>query len=539
MGHLREPYKPTKLEGIIQNVIRVFSPKAALQRRHNDEMLHAFNYDGARWNSQRSQNFLGQNASTETGSINYDRITLIWNARYLENNFGFVAKILRVLEDYVLGDFTIKSMITDPKDRAAVDAYWRMWCRVSDYSCRHNFRKQMKLAIRSMYRDGDMLIRFLPKSMRPNVGAKPLTILSLQLIEADRIGSPYEAPSANSYLNGVLIDTNTGAPTGYRIYGVRPEPGSSVVMRDSVGNVVSSYVEIPSSECIHYKNTKRIDEYRGVSVLAPAIPALVDIKDILNAERIKTKWNSSFVGVVTSKLGDASGDEGVYNSPQPLDVQGSGVVNSYLDLTPGKFKYMAPGEDVKSFEPKSPGPAFTGLLDVLYRDVSFCTGFSHGFLYQPSPNGTMVRLESVQTQRGIEGFQDDIEQEVIIPTWVRVLMFAVDQGDLKLKPQSLLELDKLKIVYPAHPTVDAAGDTMAAMWEVGACMKSRTDWYSEQGLDWDTEVQLMKQEKEDLEAAGLTPSLPGQPAPPPGAEEDVPGQPPKPKPKAKDKEEDD
>lgn len=467
----------TRLESIIDGTIGIFDPQAGIKRRFDRMKLHKFNYEAARPGTWRQQAQLNANASPDTPTINYDRIRIIWEARDLEQNFPFVPRLIGVFEDYVLGDFRMKSKATSEEDRVSIEAYWDLASHFFDPQGRETFHDLSRLALRGTIRDGDGLGIF--ELSKFPIGDSEMEFYQIYLIEADRIGYPYEATYGNGYLNGVFYDVDSGFIKGYNIY-----------QRDPVSNAYSNPSFQDSSKCLYLGNTKRSDGMRCVSELAPCIPTARDIQEIIENERLAEKWLTSQGGVVTTLTGDQATDTDIYNDP--YQSQAPYPQERLQSARPAAMNYLAPGEDFKAFEFNRPSPAFMGLLEALYRDCCMPLGLPFGFVYKPTTNGVAARLESAQAKRTFQRWQRIMRDKWLTPIWNRVMSHGLQTGQLRISPEGAKEISNMKIIWPAHPSVDVGRESTANVAEFNANLKAGESIAEERGDDYD---EMMDQKK--------------------------------------------
>ena len=494
-----------QLDSILDSAIGFFYPEAGEKRvqartrfeveklKHSKLREHKFNYEGARPGNWRQQATLVGNASSETPTINYDRIRLIWEARDLEQNFPFIQKLETVMEDYTLGDFRMKSKATDEQDREAIEDYWKLASHFLDPQGVETFHDQSRLALRSAVRDGDCLGVFDLNKF--SVGDADMEFYQVTIVEADCIGYPYEASYGNGYLNGVIYDVDSGFREGYRVY-----------RRNPVDNSYLDPQDIPSSKCLYIGNTKRAGGLRNPSEFAPAIPTMRDIQEIIENERLAEKWLTSQAGIVTRVTGDQAADTDIYTDP----YQGGSPYPSQRmeSAKPGALTYLSPGEEFKAFEFNRFPPAFQGLLETLYRDCCMSLSLPFGFVYKPTTNGVAARLESAQARRTFQRWQRIMRDKWLMPIWNRVMMHGVESGQLQLSDQGKAEISKVKIIWPAHPTVDVGRESSANVAEFNANLKAGESITEERGDDYDEMMEQKQYEaKKERATIGLIESV--------------------------------
>lgn len=485
----RPSLSPSKLEAFTDKAIAFFSPKTAIKRMKYREAFKAFAYNGGQRGSRERQNaYIFPNSSPESSLIQLERIQCIWECRDLSDNFGIADNIYRLYCDYVLGDLhNIRFNTGNKDDDKNLQRKWKTWCRLCDYSNRDNFNQLMRLAKRSQLRDGDVDVRFVEDTIE--IGKIKRKMLRIQLIEADRIGSPFNVVVSRSYIGGLILDPETGRVLQHDIY--RREPQGSMYVPQA---------KIDANEVIHFRNLRRADQYRGIPLLAPAIPAYRDLKEILENERIATKVLSSYTMFITSQTGDSTDDPDVYPGVGSAATDpGTGNQNVYKDIGPGSIMYGNPGEEPKMLTPDRPSPAFQGLVKTLFTEIFACAGIGYNFAYEGGDvNGVYARLDSTKTQRTFAQDWRFTSEYLINPTVHRWFQFEEANGymdDISPETISNRAWENFSFTQPAHPTVDVGRESSANLAELDKSVKSRHTIAAEQGLNWDDEqAQILKEE---------------------------------------------
>lgn len=168
----------------------------------------------------------------------------------------------------------------------------------------------------------------------------------LQGIQADLIRNPTKFGNDEDWINGVLV-SETGAPLKYCVHSRR---GYSGIVNER---------QIRAANVIHYGFfTERFaaDAVRGVSPLTAALDPLRDLKESVALAQARAKVAQVFAMAITR---DADGPIG-----DPDDETGGYSVN----FDRPQFLDMAPGDDAKFLESKTPSTefqSFTKLVTML------------------------------------------------------------------------------------------------------------------------------------------------------------------------------
>lgn len=451
--------------------------------------VRGFRWEGANPSESRAITPSSYSNHAESSTVTRGRIQLIWEARDLENNHPLVSGILRKLTLYTIGSLRFQSRTSDPAVNSAYETYFNAWAKTADVSGRFDFLALMQLAFSSFVRDGDCLV---VKSLTED-GVK------LQLIEADRIGNPYQTLVTDDYVGGIRIDVSTGRPTAY------------CITRRSMGAQYVDEQELPAERCLHLFDPQRHDSYRGVSAFAPAIATCRDIVDILAGEKNAVKWASNQTGIIKTPTGEGLGWDSQTASGDAIE-----------SIKPGTIHYLKPGEDVQGFISTRPSVTFTGFLESLQRHLADALGLPYGFFIDSSKlGGVTARLDSQQAARVCSRYQTILVSRLLDPIVEAVLAYGIAQGLIPQHPDWRAH----RWQFPPWPSSDIGRETYAELAELEKGGTTFSEYYASKGEDWEEAfVQAANEAKRRAEifaAAGVPDPLilaqqedaGGQPAP--------------------------
>jgi lambda family phage portal protein len=411
--------------------------------------LRGFRWEGAEPTENRRLTPSSYSSHAESSTIQRGRVQLIWEARDLENNHPLVSGILRKLSLYTIGSLRYQARTSDPAVNSAYEAFFNEWTKVADVSGRFDFLALLQLAFVSFLRDGDCL---LVKSLAED-GVK------LQLIEADRIGNPFQTSILDDYIGGIRIDVQTGKPLSYCV--TRRSQGSSYVDEQ----------EIPAERCLHLFDPQRHDSYRGISAFAPAIATCRDIVDILAGEKNAVKWASSQTGIIKTTGGEGLGWDSETSTGDAIEA-----------IAPGTIHYLKPGEDVQGFQSNRPSVTFTGFLESLQRHLADALGLPYGFFIDSSNlGGVTARLDSQQAARVCMRYQRILTQRLLDPILESVISYGIVQGAI---PQHA-EWRAHRWQFPPWPSSDIGRETYAELAELRQGGSTFAEYYASKGEDWE------------------------------------------------------
>lgn len=223
-----------------------------------------------------------------------------FGARDLERNNPHGIRILDVLVSDLIGDgvpprVMLKKrdpetgrMVRDRERSEAVEALFDDWMKVAVVDGDHSGYGLQNLAVRSMIRDGEALIR--ARLRKPSDGL-PVP-LQMEGLEADHLYSvDWVLPTGGKVVQGVEFDP-INRRAAYHM--LRDHPGEGYPY-----GTTTSTVRVPADRVVHLYEPLRLGQVRGVSWLAPVSAALRDLDDYHLAERTRKKGESAITAFVT------------------------------------------------------------------------------------------------------------------------------------------------------------------------------------------------------------------------------------------------
>ena len=476
----------------LESMIRAVNPKLALERARAKAALDVgervgFWRVGAQSSTNRKAS--GQTLDQPDSSRNHtDRVTLIREARWLEENSSVVKSILRKYRTFSVGRLQYVARTSNEAVNKQIGAYVERWMANADASQRHHFRTLAGLGVTSMKRDGDIGFIVLEEPMTPLEQMMMVSPIRIQAIEADRIGSivnregldtrPFKPLKKNEQdFSGVVVN-GAGKPIRYRIYN-----------RSRTGETMTPALEVPAQDFLHLFDPTRLDSYRGFSVFDAAVTDIKDLMEILACEKMSVKMLSSISGVVNNS--DGSADQDV-----SLDI--SHDYNPDADrlkkIEPGTIEYLAEGESFNPVESNRPSPTFNGFLDSLIRNCGMATNLPFGFIYSWAGQGTAVRMEAAQAAREFEMTQLTLEEKLLNPLVRRVIARGMQLGHLP----TVSDFDSGEWRYPAKVTADVGRESKAIIDEIMAGVTSKTQVSADRGEDREMTRSFLRTEAIEL-----------------------------------------
>jgi hypothetical protein len=397
------------------NIVTQFSP------RWNDvqrEIALGASYNPAPERRGFSGGIYG-NASSESWAKSRDRKQALFDARdQVQTTWvgGMLGRVVR----YVVGRLHCKSETGEEQIDAAYDNYFHAWSGEErgedgltqcDITGRHRFLKMVQMSFLGHLVDGDSgAIEVAPEF-------SPTGRFCLQLIEADRIGSPIANIQNEGYIDGVNLEPITGRVISYKIY-----------RRTRTQQYVDPQ-DVPVESFIHLHDFERSDEYRGRTKLYRALNDLRDIREALTAEMMSAKTQAQFSVMVGMK--------------DPFSNQGPGAWSGKTDSgTPtqdaqwGKILRMAEGEQFSMMAPSArPSGAFMNLIDTLIRKLAISLELSYGMVWNLATlGGASQRIETEADNLKIQTWQDLLKDYILTRVRNKVIAQGIAMQELPPHP---------------------------------------------------------------------------------------------------------
>jgi capsid protein len=432
--------------GVLDNVLCALSPERGLKRLAARRILHQFRYDGAIADSRRAS--APQNMSPNSFDVQRDRLQLMREAEDMERNFAPAKMLNRKFASYVTprsyhaqtGD---TGLDRDIEEYLMEDAFLNC-----DVTGRYDFFHMLEFGVMGCNRGGDYGWAFQRLGAHPDMSEDELVQLPfrIQAIEPDRIGGIYQNVVSNDYVSGLNIG-EYGQIESFRVF-----------HRSMTTNTYDNPIDVPARDFVHLTDPMRIDQYRGVSILATAIQNLRDLYEMIDYVKGKAKLASALT-VFTNSNGAMAGNgamDAYSTNLFPGDASGL-----QQDIQFGQINHLAAGTDIKFPASSSPSSEEQWLMTQLLKFVAMSYDLPYSFALDASAlGGVSSRLESEMAKATFERFQG-----VLAPHANRMknamLYDAVAKG--------IFPVSKLRVIhkgrwgYRPHPQPDLGKEASAAV----------------------------------------------------------------------------
>jgi lambda family phage portal protein len=313
------------------------------------------------------------------------------------------------------------------------EQYFAEWCKIADYRRRVNFQQMQRQDVIALALAGESGAVFTDSGQ-------------LQQIEAERIKTPQDLVSDKRILDGVKL-SNDGMPVGYYVSS-RNESGYA----DGV-----DFELIKAADFVHFYDPHRIDQVRGVPLLAPCLNELRDLSDLRRSVLEKARLDSRNAWAIKTAEGPAKAMQLGPRRPgtakdEPSDSQ------SYERFDGLRNYYLRPGEDVQSLASNTPNPQYMAFCKMYAQTIAQGLGIPYpiAMLDFDGSNFAVSRAALMIAYNRFEALQNIVirkSQRV----WNWRIAKAIKDGELPPAPTDSRGMStwyKVEWARPRHEWID-------------------------------------------------------------------------------------
>lgn len=324
-------------------------------------------------------------ALSPNSAVEEDSEKLRNNIRSLEYNNGRVAGPIRRITENVVGrGITIQSNVSGDDNNYLfpritqgqadefnffVEKGWKEWARKSDAKLNQNFYEQQALVDSALTRDGGALAVFRNSARRDRLvsgqNGKRQISLCIELLEIDRLKTPIELSTDPKVRNGIVYD-DEGVKKTFLI--MKRHPGDKYAQAGmkiphnlpTLNNMeeIPAYDKDGTPKVLHLYRASRPEQTIGYSQLAPGLADLQDLERYMEAEKLAALEAACLTGIVKTNAPNTFAANYTKSSKRP-------DYNRIHEFGPGKWHYLAPGEEASILYPNRPNTAFGSYIKEL------------------------------------------------------------------------------------------------------------------------------------------------------------------------------
>ena len=485
----------------LERTLGVFSPRFALKRFRARVVLERYRRYEAASRGKRTAGWRTSSASSNV-EIERDLPTLRNRSRDLVRNNAWAAKAVSVWTSNLIEKGIRPRAVPLSSSRRVkrkvlerADQLWREWGETTacDADGRHNFYGLERLVQREVCEAGEVLVR---RRFRRTRDRLPVP-LQLQVLEADHLDTRKEERLGNGgrIIQGIEFNS-IGRRVAYWLY--PDHPGD---LTFSLFNRFES-VRIPASEILHIFRSDRAGQARGVPWGAPCMLTLRDFDDYLDAELVRVKIASAYVGFVKDI---EAGDIDVVDDEDAADGDRDGA----LKFEPGTWEFLPEGKDITFSKP----PETDALPDYSKVTLRQCAaGF--GVPYE-ALTGDLSGLSFSGGRLGRLDFRSSVEEwqqlgfipQLCGPVWNWFVQAGLSFGDAITEPLGV------EWTCPPARMIEPSREVAAQVAAVKGGLMSLSEAIRRQGMNPDRVLEELSRDAALAESLGLTLTTIGSPAP--------------------------
>lgn len=503
---------PVAMHGTaLDRAIAVVAPKYATKRMLARAVRGM--YEGGRSTPRRKKS---RDNSTGERLVARDAATVRATVRALERNYDLVDGALTTLVRNIIGPAGI-SIEPTPRVGTPGDHYddidddfardllnlWREWSKLPEVTRTLSWVQSQELACRSWLRDGDQFTQLVEGQGAPVKHASRVP-LSLELLEADVVPLDYERDAPR--IAAGIERNDWGQPLAFWAHKTHPGNGGGFVDGD--------LKRVPADRMLHLAVRRRLSGLRGISLFAPAIDRLLDIKDYEESERIAARIAARIAMYIKR-------DKDMDGWVPPTDENGQPVERDFLLEAGAIFTDTAPGEEIEMLDSKRPNSMLEQFRTAMMRAVSRCLGLSYSSL-AGDYDGTYSaqRQELVEAYDGYRMMTATFVARFVQPVWERFVHLAIASGQIRvpahINPDTVAQA---AFRGPKMPWIDPQREARGIKELFEAGVESRTAVIAERGGRVQDKFEEIARERRLADELGIPLDAAGAAAPPAPAEE--------------------
>ena len=372
-------------------------------------------------------------------------------ARYLAANSAVAARAAQAFVDNVVGPgITLLPKLADQEMKAALLENWNAWTDVTDLDGLHNLYGLQALAVRMMFVDGEVFVRFLTAADGS---------LRLQLLPAEFIDTTI---TRDNVIAGVEFD-EFGRRTAFFVY--EWHPGN--LLRLPKSN------RVPATEVFQIFRPVIPGQVRGVSALLPIMQKLNDLGQFDRATLVKQKTGALLTGFITTPnenpLGAAKADDGAWTA----------------SLEPGTIQRLSPGESLEFSDPPDTG-GYSEFAKTQLRLIASGLGLPYNILSGDlsDTSYSSARVGLIEFRKYIDALQWQLIHIFCRPVFQRWIELEVLRGALPAPANGIGQYNRnITWAPPAMQMTDPQREVDAMVRAIRAGLMSREMAVASLGYD--------------------------------------------------------
>lgn len=471
---------------ILDKAIGFFSPKAAFKRQQYRHALAAYeSAEPSRLRKGKPDNRSGDALTYKAGS------RLRGYARVQEQNYDLAEGVLATLVDNVIGPDGI-SIEPLPKNKDGkpnkalakeISELYKDWKLKPEVTGEYTWAAAERMMGRAWFRDGEFLVQHV-EGLRADLNHNTRVPYSIELIEADLL--PHDLENQSKRITQGVERNAWGRPVAYHLLYDHPGDISylSITMRTK---------RVPAERILHAKIVKRFKQARGVSIFAPMLTRIEDIKDYEESERVAARIAAAMCAYIKKGTADD------YTAPKESEDRSFSVKPGLI------FDRLNPGEEIGTVDSNRPSSLLEGFRDAMVRMVAVGSRTTAS-----SINRKYDGTYSAQRQELVEGYisykalTNLFAGQVSYPIYKRFLEMAILSGQIRIPSElDINTLFNAEARGPAMPWIDPEKEEKALERAERAGHKSAQQSIRERGGNPEQVMDDIESWRKDADDRGL------------------------------------
>jgi len=450
---------------------------AALTRRGIRYL--AARYDAARTDADNRKHWANaDNLSADAALSPSIRQTLRSRVRYEYDNNGYLRGIVRTYADFVVGTgVRLQSQLESDTLNEWVEREFAHWMEAT------RLARKLRQLIRSMLVDGEAFGLLITNRALPT----PVK-LDLRLIDADRVTTPgfglgaQRGRSSEMTVDGIEFDGD-GNPVAYHV--LKQHPGSQLI--ESLSSA-TDYDRVPAEQVIHYFDTDRAEQHRGVSPFVSVLDRFAKLRRYTTAVVMAAEFAASLSVLFKTTMppgGEAAGVE----QPMTLEIEPNTAMFLPEGWEPMQLRVEHPATDYAKFKREVLTEA--GRPIAMPYNVAACDSSDYNYASGRLDHQTFFR--SVRIERANLGL---LVLDRLFGAWLR------EASLVSAHPRNIVQQLEQSAAWPhtwywdGFQHVDPAKEALAEERRLKSNATTLARVYAEQGLDWERELRQRARELE-------------------------------------------
>jgi lambda family phage portal protein len=429
-------------------------------------------YDAAQTTRENARHWaMADGLSADAANSPDVRHTLRVRSRYETANNSYAKGIIQTLANDCVGTGPRLQLLTDNGNlNRNVESAFLQWAGSVDLARKLRTMRMAKAT------DGEVFGLLVANHSLPC----PVK-LDLRLIEADRVTAPFTEIFKSNLVDGIQFD-RFGNPTLYHV--LREHPGQSLTG-------FSKHDRIPADAVIHWFNSDRPGQHRGIPEITPALPLFAQLRRYTLAVVAAAETAADFAAVLFTDA-PANGEAAQVD---PMDV---------VELEKRMATVLPDGWKLGQIKAEQPCTSYAEFKREILNEIARCLNLPYNIAACNSSgyNYASGRLDHQTYYRAIRVEQHSLATVVldrIFQTWVSEARLVLGiSGQL---PDGFIPHQWF---FDGTEHVDPAKEANAQKIRLDSNTTTLATEFARQGKDWETELYQRAKEKQLCNRLGLT-----------------------------------